>query len=662
MSRTPTPSELTEIRRVKAMIAGATFNTDCFIGPPGPPGPAGPAGPAGATNLPSTPNAVVFMDETGTRSFGVSSFTFVSTSGLFIDNNITITQGVYPKYIQFSTHTINPYTSSGILWFNNTSTLFLDSNPMITAPGLVSTVQGLGTTGYISTLSLTSSLQGLGSLGYISSGLTTVSLTSTVQGLGTTGYISTLSLTSSLQGLGSLGFLSTSAAATGFASTVAGLGTTGYISTLSLTSTVQGLGSTGYLSSLTGTTSAPRLGNVLTVDIVYGNDSTASPGGLPYATVLAAVAAASSGQTIWILPGTHTIIPVAGSGILIPTGVAIRGMNTQTTILQMIPIASGTYTMVTMGTQTRLEDVTLNLTTSVVGANLVGINFPSDTPGTAKLRTMVLNVTSTAGDGTYCYGVFATGTTTNPKVFQSSSAARAITLNVTANVTGLVRGIYVTSDLQYSVRDIIVKATCTGSPADCIGVEGTDSRAYIILKTSSVDGTTNDIKQPAGLATTNSVIQLNATDLINASSAANGFTVNTEPSHLYYVGVGNWVGGPALYLFPGTVAYSALSGTPIGLPFPQKCIIFEAIISCQPALTNIPNTDSVTLTLYKSLTPNTVGTAFATFTANVVNGSYVRFNNFSSTFNPVVDFLQVALTTTNLNAANTTIIVALGVY
>ena len=420
---------------------------------------------------------------------------------------------------------------------------------------------------------------------------------------------------------------------------------------------MQGLGTTGYLSSLTGTPSAPRLGNVLTVDIVYGNDSTASPGGLPYATVLGAVAAASSGQTIWILPGTHTIPPL-GSGIIIPTGVAIRGMNTQTTILQMIPTVPGTYTMVTMGTQTRLEDVTLNLTTSAGGANLVGINFPLTTPGTAKLRTMVLNVTSTAGDGTFCYGVFATGTTTNPKVFQSSSAARAITVNVTANVTGVVRGIYVTGALQYSVRDIIVKATCTGSPADCIGVEGTNSGAFIVLKTSSVDGTTFDIKQPAGLATNNPVIQLNATDLINANSDANGFTVNTEPSHLYYVGVGNW-GVTTRYLFPGTVAYSALSVTPIGLPFPQKCIIFEAIISCQPALTG---DDSVTLTLYKSLLPNTVGTAFATFTANVVNGSYVRFNNFSSTFNPVVDFLQVTLTTNNLSDPNTTLIVALGIY
>ena len=333
-------------------------------------------------------------------------------------------------------------------------------------------------------------------------------------------------------------------------------------------------------------------------------------------------------------------------------------MNVQTTILQMIPTVPGTYTMVTMGTQTRLEDLTLNLTTSTGGANLVGINFPLTTPGTAKLRSMVLNVTSTAGDSTFCYGVFATGTTTNPKVFQSSSAARAITINVTANVTGFVRGIYVTGALQYSVRDIIVKATCTGSPADCIGIEATNSGAYVVIKTSSVDGTTYDIKQPSGLAATNPVIQLNATDLINANSDANGFTVNTEPSHIYYIGVGNW-GVSTHYLFPGTVAYSALSLTPIGIPFPQKCIVFEVLISCQPALTG---TDSVTLTLYKSLLPNTIGTAFATVTANVANGSYVRFNNFSSTFNPILDFLQVALTTNNLSDPNTTLIVAIAIY
>jgi hypothetical protein len=43
MSQTLSPSQLLEIRRVKAMVAGAgsTINPECFIGPTGPTGPAG---------------------------------------------------------------------------------------------------------------------------------------------------------------------------------------------------------------------------------------------------------------------------------------------------------------------------------------------------------------------------------------------------------------------------------------------------------------------------------------------------------------------------------------------------------------------------------------------------------------------------------------------
>lgn len=46
MSQTLTPSQLLEIRRVKAMVAGAgsTINPECFLGPPGPEGPTGPTG------------------------------------------------------------------------------------------------------------------------------------------------------------------------------------------------------------------------------------------------------------------------------------------------------------------------------------------------------------------------------------------------------------------------------------------------------------------------------------------------------------------------------------------------------------------------------------------------------------------------------------------
>ena len=98
----------------------------------------------------------------------------------------------------------------------------------ISQSNLTSTVQGLGTVGYISTASLVSTFSASGSL-----------FASTVTGLGTAGYISTASLVSTFSASGSL-----------FASTVRGLGSASYLSTSQLTSTVQGLGTFGYISSL----------------------------------------------------------------------------------------------------------------------------------------------------------------------------------------------------------------------------------------------------------------------------------------------------------------------------------------------------------------------------------------------------------------------------
>jgi len=133
---------------------------------------------------------------------------------------------------------------------------------------LGSTLAGLGSYGYLSTMTLgsgnfNSTVAGLGSSGYLSSlntvGLwnfvSTNSLRSTVVGLGTVGYVSSavgldFILQSTNKGLGTIGFLSTSA----LISTVVGLGTVGYVSSALgldyiLQSTNKGLGSFGYASS-----------------------------------------------------------------------------------------------------------------------------------------------------------------------------------------------------------------------------------------------------------------------------------------------------------------------------------------------------------------------------------------------------------------------------
>jgi hypothetical protein len=59
---------------------------------------------------------------------------------------------------------------------------------VLSTANLTSTVQGLGSAGYISSSQLISTVAGLNT--YTSSFIDTVELTSTVQGLGTSGYIS----------------------------------------------------------------------------------------------------------------------------------------------------------------------------------------------------------------------------------------------------------------------------------------------------------------------------------------------------------------------------------------------------------------------------------------------------------------------------------------
>ena len=101
------------------------------------------------------------------------------------------------------------------------STLQGDGSKIVNAPyvsssQLISSLQGLGTLGYLS------SSTGLSGTVYLSSIISTPQLTSTIQGLGTLGYISsasgttvvpphfvsTLSLYSSIEGLGTLGYIS----------------------------------------------------------------------------------------------------------------------------------------------------------------------------------------------------------------------------------------------------------------------------------------------------------------------------------------------------------------------------------------------------------------------------------------------------------------------
>ena len=146
-------------------------------------------------------------------------------------------------------------------WINTgTNILGNTSNTSTFIYALVSTTNGLGTIGYVSTSQLTSTVRGLGTIGYIS----TSQLQSTISGLGNLGYLSTAgsvtlnNLTSTVIGLGTFGYISSSqlqstvaglGTATSVTSTIIGLGNLGYISSTQLQSTVRGLATSGYVST-----------------------------------------------------------------------------------------------------------------------------------------------------------------------------------------------------------------------------------------------------------------------------------------------------------------------------------------------------------------------------------------------------------------------------
>ena len=186
------------------------------------------------TNTPLSTNYILSADVKGVVLFKnplevLSTFGWADLPDQIVSTTI---------FVISSISTTNGYLAS-------TVSFFAPSYPSSQQIFLPSTVNGLGTSGYISTTSLTSSLIGLGSMGYLSSGIIITPLNSTIVGLGSAGFISSTQLTSSLVGLGSIGYISSSQ----LTSSVVGLGSIGYISSTQLLSSLVGLGSLGYISS-----------------------------------------------------------------------------------------------------------------------------------------------------------------------------------------------------------------------------------------------------------------------------------------------------------------------------------------------------------------------------------------------------------------------------
>lgn len=305
-------------------------------------------------------------------------------------------------------------------------------------------------------------------------------------------------------------------------------------------------------------------GNVVRVDKVDGNDATGQRHGNPFLTINAALAAALPGDACWIFPGTYD------ESFTIPDGIAVIGLTTgAVTINKTVAVATD---LVTMGANTRLENVNLSLKSSS-HVQLRGIVFPGTTTATAKIRTLVLKVdnsTADIGGSSNVYGIHSPGTGTPG---DEISACRASTIEVKSIGGGIKRGLLVDSASHFHARDSNFMVTSAGGGGSYIGAETNHASAVITFRTSTSSGDTADISQTLG---TFNVI---TTDLLHATANGLSFSTKITPSILIWAEPGTLPTGTN-FLRPGSeTASSSEIFVRIGQPLIAKSLNIRARVA-----------------------------------------------------------------------------------
>ena len=390
-----------------------------------------------------------------------------------------------------------------------------------------------------------------------------------------------------------------------------------------------------------------QMGNTVVVDQVNGNDATGAVNGLPFKTINAAITYTAGlvlpvgGVTIWVLPGTYAL----SACITIPATCALRGLNVQTCRITWAASApGGTATMITMGENTRVEDLTFTMTSADATTNLVGIALPNSTSNTSKLRTSVMTVDNSGlavGTTTNVYGILDNGTGVLGASSFSFNYTRGVTINVYSNGGGKKRAVYVSTANDVTFRDtnFYVRApTNAASTGSYVACETVDAGCSVQFRTCSLSGpstaggyTGSDILQTSpGTGNIANGIQLGpGCDLINKTAGGKPFTTYVTPTTLVYGLQGN-VQNATRYLWQGVQA--GADATQVFYRFQQKSIVQGMSVNCRTAPGGVSN---FTVTVLKSTT-GVPGSGVATAMTATVTGVATQATQYTVS----VDFAQ----------------------
>ena len=330
----------------------------------------------------------------------------------------------------------------------------------------------------------------------------------------------------------------------------------------------------GSVISASPATTSPKMGNTLVVDAVNGNDGSGAVNGAPFLTVEAAIAYINTnvltGVTVWILPGTYTLAS-ATTGLTIPANCALRGLNTQTTrIVMNASNPNNTVTMLTMGENTRVEDLSLTLNSSDTTTDLIGIDLPGTTSVTSKLRTSVLTVDNSGlavGTNTNVYGVSSGGTGTLSAATFSFNCLKGSTINVKSNGDGDKFGIYQPSTgggNQLSTRDLniyVAAPTTSTSTGLYVGVYTDNANSQVQMRSTSVGGPpypSTNIKLPSNLVATSNQTLSGTPTIDSVATVAGDRVLLTGQTDLVENGI--WIVAAGAWARAGDMAAGSAAG------------------------------------------------------------------------------------------------------
>jgi hypothetical protein len=322
----------------------------------------------------------------------------------------------------------------------------------------------------------------------------------------------------------------------------------------------------------------------------------------------------------------------------------------------MLGVTANT-TLITMGENTRVEDLTLKLTSSG-HYTLKGLVFPGNTNVTAKLRTAVLSVNNSAANdsGTSeVYGVEATGSGTLGPASFSFNSLKGSTINVNSNGLGKKRGVYITGAAVITTRDLNIYVAAprqTTSTGSYVGIETNNSSGQIQCRSTTIGSplTTGSFTSSDILQTTGSIQMGPGTDLVNKTAGGQNFTTYVYPTTLFYAVIGDLANGPSAgYLAPGAIIASSGAypiPTIINYSIQQKAIMIGLYVKASTGPGTTGGIQTTTITIYK----NGSATAFTlTLTGTDTSATY---------YTTSVDFAQydnlAAYVTYTGNNQNTT--------